>query len=125
MVHFRECPLKGEFHGSGNPALASRSANPDHHPDPAVLALERRWRTPFSNEGISLETATVSTAICLIVVEWLSALLGPDPRPQRGGAIGDGRLHRLAVRQAARTENSIGMRRCARALTQLRVANSM
>ena len=31
--------------------------------------------SPFSNEGISLETATVSTAIWLIVVQWLSALL--------------------------------------------------
>jgi hypothetical protein len=32
--------------------------------------------SPFSNEGISVETATVSTAIWLIVVQWLSALLG-------------------------------------------------
>lgn len=32
--------------------------------------------SPFSNEGISLETATVSTAIWLIVVQWLSAALG-------------------------------------------------
>ena len=32
--------------------------------------------SPFSNEGISLGTATVSTAIWLIVVQWLSALLG-------------------------------------------------
>ena len=32
--------------------------------------------SPFSNEGISLETATASTAIWLIVVQWLSALLG-------------------------------------------------
>jgi hypothetical protein len=32
--------------------------------------------SPFSGEGISLETATVSTAIWLIVVQWLSALLG-------------------------------------------------
>ena len=32
--------------------------------------------SPFSNEGISLGTATVWTAIWLIVVQWLSALLG-------------------------------------------------
>ena len=32
--------------------------------------------SPFSNQGISLGTATVSTAIWLIVVQWLSALLG-------------------------------------------------
>jgi hypothetical protein len=32
--------------------------------------------SPFSNESISLEAATVSTAIWLIVVQWLSALLG-------------------------------------------------
>jgi hypothetical protein len=32
--------------------------------------------SPFSNEGISLETVTASTAIWLIVVQWLSALLG-------------------------------------------------
>jgi hypothetical protein len=32
--------------------------------------------SPFSNEGVSLETATVSTAIWLVVVQWLSALLG-------------------------------------------------
>ena len=31
--------------------------------------------SPFSNEGISLGTATVSTAIWLIVVQWLSALI--------------------------------------------------
>jgi hypothetical protein len=32
--------------------------------------------SPFSNEGISLETATASTAVWLVVVQWLSALLG-------------------------------------------------
>jgi hypothetical protein len=32
--------------------------------------------SPFSNEGISLGTATVWTAIWLIVAQWLSALLG-------------------------------------------------
>ncbi len=32
--------------------------------------------SPFSNEGISLATATASTAVWLIVVQWLSALLG-------------------------------------------------
>ena len=32
--------------------------------------------SPFSNAGVSLVTATVSTAIWLIVVQWLSALLG-------------------------------------------------
>ena len=32
--------------------------------------------SPWSNQGISLGTATVSTAIWLIVVQWLSALLG-------------------------------------------------
>jgi hypothetical protein len=32
--------------------------------------------SPFSNEGISLKTVTVSAAIWLIVVQWLSALLG-------------------------------------------------
>jgi hypothetical protein len=32
--------------------------------------------SPFSNEGISLGTATVGAAIWLIVVQWLSALLG-------------------------------------------------
>jgi hypothetical protein len=30
---------KGESHGSRNIALAARCADPDHHPDPAVLAL--------------------------------------------------------------------------------------
>ena len=32
--------------------------------------------SPFSNAGVSLGTVTVSTAIWLIVVQWLSALLG-------------------------------------------------
>jgi hypothetical protein len=32
--------------------------------------------SPFSTEGVSLGSATVSTAIWLIVVQWLSALLG-------------------------------------------------
>jgi hypothetical protein len=32
--------------------------------------------SPFSNEGVSLETVTASTAIWLVVVQWLSALLG-------------------------------------------------
>jgi hypothetical protein len=32
--------------------------------------------SPFSNAGISLATATVWTAVWLIVVQWLSALLG-------------------------------------------------
>jgi hypothetical protein len=32
--------------------------------------------SPFSNEGFSLETVAASTAIWLIVVQWLSALLG-------------------------------------------------
>jgi hypothetical protein len=32
--------------------------------------------SPFSNEGVSLETVTTSTAIWLVVVQWLSALLG-------------------------------------------------
>ena len=32
--------------------------------------------SPFSNEGISFETATASTAVWLIVLQWLSALLG-------------------------------------------------
>jgi hypothetical protein len=32
--------------------------------------------SPFSNEGISLETVAASTAIWLMVVQWLSALLG-------------------------------------------------
>ena len=32
--------------------------------------------SPFANEGISLATATASTAVWLIVVQWLSALLG-------------------------------------------------
>jgi hypothetical protein len=32
--------------------------------------------SPFSNAGMSLATVTVSTAIWLIVVQWLSALLG-------------------------------------------------
>jgi hypothetical protein len=32
--------------------------------------------SPFSNEGISLGTITASTAIWLIVVQWLSALVG-------------------------------------------------
>ena len=32
--------------------------------------------SPFSNEGISLETATVSTAVWLVIVQWLSAALG-------------------------------------------------
>ena len=32
--------------------------------------------SPFSNQGISLETVTASTAVWLVVVQWLSALLG-------------------------------------------------
>ncbi len=32
--------------------------------------------SPFSNQGFSLETVTASTAIWLVVVQWLSALLG-------------------------------------------------
>ena len=32
--------------------------------------------SPFSNEGFSLATVTVSTAIWLVVVQWLSALVG-------------------------------------------------
>jgi hypothetical protein len=32
--------------------------------------------SPFSNEGISLTTATVWTAIWLVITQWLSALLG-------------------------------------------------
>jgi hypothetical protein len=32
--------------------------------------------SPFSNQGVSLETVTASTAIWLVVVQWLSALLG-------------------------------------------------
>jgi hypothetical protein len=32
--------------------------------------------SPFSNEGISLGKVTISTAVWLIVVQWLSALLG-------------------------------------------------
>jgi hypothetical protein len=32
--------------------------------------------SPFSGEGISLETATVWTAIWLVITQWLSALLG-------------------------------------------------
>ena len=32
--------------------------------------------SPFSNAGMSLATLTVSTTIWLIVVQWLSALLG-------------------------------------------------
>ncbi len=32
--------------------------------------------SPFSNEGLSLGSVTVSTAIWVIVVQWLSALLG-------------------------------------------------
>jgi hypothetical protein len=32
--------------------------------------------SPFSNEGVSLKTVSASTAIWLVVVQWLSALLG-------------------------------------------------
>jgi hypothetical protein len=32
--------------------------------------------SPFSSEGVSLETATVWTAIWLVITQWLSALLG-------------------------------------------------
>jgi len=32
--------------------------------------------SPYSSESVSLQTATVSTAIWLVVVQWLSALLG-------------------------------------------------
>jgi hypothetical protein len=32
--------------------------------------------SPFSNEGFSLETVTASTAVWLVVVQWLAALLG-------------------------------------------------
>lgn len=32
--------------------------------------------SPFSNEGVSIETVTTSTAIWLVVVQWLAALLG-------------------------------------------------
>lgn len=32
--------------------------------------------SPFSNEGFSVETVTASTAVWLVVVQWLAALLG-------------------------------------------------
>ena len=37
-----EIRLKGGSHGSRHPALAARSTDPDHHFDPAVLALVDR-----------------------------------------------------------------------------------
>jgi hypothetical protein len=44
---------------------------------------------------------------------------------RRVSAVGGCRLRCLASRQAASAKSSIGMHRCAGALTQLRVANSM
>ena len=53
-----------------------RCINPHAHSDASGLWLGLTMVSPWSNEGASVTTFAVSTAIWLIVVQWLSSAAG-------------------------------------------------